>query len=80
MATGFFAGPLFAQDYYIEKHTRTMIDGEPMGGVSTLKLWVMGEWVRYVNSKDKDNVLIIKMDEDKVYQVNGQEKQSKRSI
>ena len=74
MITGFSAGSLYAEDYYIEKHTKTMIDREPMGGVSTLKLWVKGDWVRYVNSNDKDNALIIRMDEDKVYQVNGKEK------
>lgn len=74
MITGFSSGSLYAEDYYIEKHTKTMIDGESMGGVSTLKLWVKGDWVRYVNSNDKDNALIIRMDEDKVYQVNGKEK------
>jgi len=74
MITGFWAGFLYAEDYYIEKHAKTMIDRELMGGVSTLKLWVKGDWVRYVNSNDKDNVLIIRMDEDKVYQVDGKEK------
>ena len=74
MITGSLASSLYAEDYYIEKHTKTIIDGEMMGAVSTLELWVKGDWVRYLNSNDKDNVLIIKMDEDKVYQVNGQEK------
>jgi len=74
MITVFLTGSLYAENYYIEKHTKTLIDGEPMGSVSTLKLWVKGDWVRYLNSNDKDNALIIKMDKDKVYQVNGKAK------
>ena len=74
IVTEFLAGSLYAEDYYIEKHTETIIDGESLGGVSTLQLWVKGDSIRYVNSNDMGNILIIKMDDDKVYQINGKEK------
>jgi len=65
------AGPVSAQDYYIEKSIETLVDGKPMdGGASLLKTWVKKDQIRYFNDRDKDNVLIIRMDQDKVYQVN----------
>ena len=72
--TSFWADFLNAEDYYIEKQTKALIDGEPMGEPSILKLWIKGDWVRCLNSSDKDNALIIRMDDDKVYQVNEKEK------
>ena len=59
MITVFFGRSLYAEEYYIEKQTETSINGEPAGGVSTLKLWVKGDRVRYFNSNEKDTVLII---------------------
>ncbi|MGA1824914.1 MAG: DUF4412 domain-containing protein [bacterium] len=66
--------PLYAEDYYLEKHTETIIDGKPIGGASVVKLWVKKDRVKYFNSNDKNNVLIIRMDQDKTYQVNDKEK------
>ncbi len=63
-----------SQNYYIEKHTETFIDGESAGGASVLELWVKKDCVRYYNSNDKDNILIIRMDQDKAYQINEKEK------
>ena len=70
----FHAGSLYAEDYYLEKHTETIIDGKQIGGSSVVKLWVKKDRVKYFNSNDKSNVLIIRMDKDKTYQVNNKEK------
>ncbi|MGA1869780.1 MAG: DUF4412 domain-containing protein [bacterium] len=65
---------IHAQDYYLEKHTETIINGKPIGGASVIQLWVKKNMVKYYNSNDKDNILIIRMDEDKTYQINEKEK------
>lgn len=62
------------QEYYIEKHTETLIDGKSAGGASVLKLWVKKDRVRYNNSHEKDNTFVIRMDEDKAYQLNEKDK------
>jgi len=68
---GILAGSVSAQDYYIEKRIETLVDGKPAeGGSSLLKTWVIKDKVKYFNERDKDNVLIIRMDQDKAYQVN----------
>lgn len=68
---GLLAGSVLAQDYYIEKRIETLVDGKPAdGGSSLLKTWVKKDQVKYFNERDKDNVLIIRMDQDKAYQVN----------
>lgn len=65
---------LHAEEYYIEKHNETLIDGKPIAGTSVIKMWVSDDAVRYVNSNDKNNVLIIHMDKERIYQVNDVEK------
>jgi hypothetical protein len=71
MVFGLLAGSVSAQDYYIEKSIETLVDGKPMdSGSFLLKTWVKNDQVRYFNERDKDNVLIIHMGQDKAYQVN----------
>lgn len=71
---GFLSRFLYAEDYYIEKHTETFINEEPTGSALILKLWVKKDWVRIFEGNGKDNITIIRMDEDKAYQVNEKEK------
>jgi hypothetical protein len=68
---GLLAGSVLAQDYYIEKRIETLVDGKPTDGESSLlKTWVKKDQVKYFNERDKDNVLIIQIDQNKAYQVN----------
>ncbi len=75
----FLTGTLYAEDYYLKKHNETFIDNKPLGGTTVIELWVKENAVRYFNSNDKDNELIIRIDKEKIYQVNDKEKTVKEA-
>lgn len=65
---------VYAEDYYIEKHTQTVIDGDIADKALVKKLWIQKDRVRVFDSRQNDIFLIILMSEDKVYQINNDKK------
>lgn len=75
---GSWVNSFYEKNYYIEKKTESFIGGKPLGKATVIKLWIQKDRIKYFKSDDKDSYLIIRMDEEKAYQINHNKKTVKK--